>query len=351
MSKTWRQVLVLIWTFTLCFTGLLFSQSTVSTGSIQGTVTDSSGAAVPNAKVTLTNTGTSEGKTVTTNASGFYNSGSIIPGNYKIRVEAAGFQSLETTVVAQIGNTTGYNAKLQVGSQSQTIDVEASSVGVNTEQSSVQGVLTAQQIDQLAGQWPQLPRSRPARARRADSGRHQLRSDQGWLSVDLHSAAALAAPLASRWTASTSRTKPSERRPANIPSERHPGIPDRAIDDGPFERSEFLGRGERHHSLGHELDSRTKVSVTSATAAEGARLPHPPGLDARINAVSLADVSAAPSLKTSCSSLPTANDTTQHSFIPVTMMLRSPAFSGGFESPFKESDVIGRVDYKGPHRA
>ena len=75
MSKTWRQVLVLIWTFTLFFTGLLFSQSTVSTGSIQGTVTDSSGAAVPNAKVILTLAGTGDTKTVNTNASGFYNSG------------------------------------------------------------------------------------------------------------------------------------------------------------------------------------------------------------------------------------------------------------------------------------
>lgn len=126
MSKAWRQVLVFLVTFTLFSSLHLFAQSTVSTGSIQGTVTDPSGAAVPNAKVTITNVATRSAKTVNSNSSGFYNSGSITPGSYKIRVEASGFEAIETTLVAQVGNTVGYNPKLQVGSSQQTVEVEAS---------------------------------------------------------------------------------------------------------------------------------------------------------------------------------------------------------------------------------
>ncbi len=66
----------------LLLPSLLWSQATTSTGNINGSVTDPTGAAVAGAKVTITRIDTGVGTDVTTNSSGFYNSGSIFPGTY-----------------------------------------------------------------------------------------------------------------------------------------------------------------------------------------------------------------------------------------------------------------------------
>ena len=113
---------------------LAWPQATVSTGSIVGTVSDPTGAAVPGAKVTITNTATSAAKTTTTNNRGLYNSGALEPGSYTVRVEAKGFSATETQVAAQVGNVSTVNVKLTLGSESQTVNVEAGAVAVNTEQ-------------------------------------------------------------------------------------------------------------------------------------------------------------------------------------------------------------------------
>src|SRR5207248_5002779 len=124
-------LITLLATFSLLVPTSGWAQATVSTGNIQGTVTDPSGAAVSGAKVIITNVGTAATKELTTNSSGFYNSGSLVPGTYKIRVEARGFQASETQVPAQVGNSTGANIKLSLGSENQTVNVEAETVVVN----------------------------------------------------------------------------------------------------------------------------------------------------------------------------------------------------------------------------
>ncbi len=141
--------LMFVLTVPLWLASFLQGQSTISTGNINGLVTDTTDAAVAGAKVTITRTDTGVSTTVTTNGSGFYNSGSIAAGTYLVRVEAKGFESSQTQVVAKIGNNSALNFKLKVGSEATTVNVEASSIGVNTEQTSVQGVLTASQIENL----------------------------------------------------------------------------------------------------------------------------------------------------------------------------------------------------------
>jgi hypothetical protein len=125
------------------------AQTTISTGSIQGTVSDPSGALVDGAKVAITNKATGEITNLATNSSGVYVSGALQPGNYVVRVEAKGFKSVELSMLVQVGVTRAGNVKLQVGSAEQVVEVQAESVQVNTEQATVQGVLTAQQIDNL----------------------------------------------------------------------------------------------------------------------------------------------------------------------------------------------------------
>jgi len=133
----------------LLLPSLLHAQATISTGSINGAVTDPTGAAMPGAKVTITRIDTGVSTNVTTNGSGFYNSGSIAVGTYQVKVEARGFESSETQVPVKIGNNSAVNFKLKVGAGTTTVRVEAVAPGVNTEQTSVQGVLTASQIENL----------------------------------------------------------------------------------------------------------------------------------------------------------------------------------------------------------
>ncbi len=127
----------------------MLAQTTISTGSIVGTVTDPSGAVVGGAKVLITNKGTNQAISSTTNSSGTYASGALIPGEYVVRVEGAGFTTAEISVIVQVNTTASANVKLAVGQSSQVVEVQASEVAVNTEQATVQGVLTSEQIENL----------------------------------------------------------------------------------------------------------------------------------------------------------------------------------------------------------
>jgi carboxypeptidase family protein len=141
--------------FILCFSLTTFSllparaQSTVATGSIQGTVTDPNGAVVSGATITITNKATGQVSKLTSSASGTYASGALIPGEYEVRIEAKGFQTQVLTVPVQVGNISTGSAKLVLGQSTEVVEVTGSSVAVNTEQATVQGVLTTQQIENL----------------------------------------------------------------------------------------------------------------------------------------------------------------------------------------------------------
>src|SRR3954452_19545097 len=126
-----------------------FAQTTISTGSIVGTVTDATGAVLEGAKVIITNVGTNQQINLTSNASGAFNSGALSPGNYKVQVTAKGFSTTSQSVAVQVGNTATVNAKLAVGQESTVVEVQGSALAVNTEQAEVQGVLTSSQIDNL----------------------------------------------------------------------------------------------------------------------------------------------------------------------------------------------------------
>jgi hypothetical protein len=125
------------------------AQTTISTGSVQGTVTDQSGAVVAAAKVSITHKSTNRVISVSTTSAGTYASGALTPGDYRVRVEAQGFKTSELPVTVQVGVTTSGNVRLQVGQATQVVEVQASEVQVNTEQATVQGVLTTQQIENL----------------------------------------------------------------------------------------------------------------------------------------------------------------------------------------------------------
>src|SRR5439155_4690729 len=92
-------------------------------GSIFGTVTDPSGAAVPNAKVTVTSVAKGTSVETTTNADGNYSVTHLIPDTYNIKAEAAGFKSFEATnIVVSPDTASRINAKFKVGGSTETVE-------------------------------------------------------------------------------------------------------------------------------------------------------------------------------------------------------------------------------------
>ena len=126
---------------------LLLAQSTVSAGSIVGVVTDPVGAPIAGAKVQITNKGTGVMVRVFTSSAGVYSSGLLQPGDYRVRIEAKGFNTTDQASVVQIGTITDGDVKMQVGEGPQVAIPLGTSV--NVEQATVQGVLGGDQVESL----------------------------------------------------------------------------------------------------------------------------------------------------------------------------------------------------------
>jgi len=133
----------------LMSSALLLAQSTLGTGSIQGVVSDPTGAVLSGAKITITNQATAGVIRVTTSSTGTYTSGPMQPGDYKVRVEAKGFQTAEFSVTAQVSVVSSGSVHLQPGKESQVVQATEAQVAVNIEQATVQAVLNGDQIEEL----------------------------------------------------------------------------------------------------------------------------------------------------------------------------------------------------------
>jgi Carboxypeptidase regulatory-like domain len=116
---------VLLLTMLFLMSSAAFCQLT--TADILGAVTDSTGAVVPNAAVVLTNIGTNEKRTATTNSSGEYSFNLLPVGHYSIEVKAGGFQAAITKDLAvEAGDRARNDVHLTLGSESTIVEVTAS---------------------------------------------------------------------------------------------------------------------------------------------------------------------------------------------------------------------------------
>src|SRR5712671_5099200 len=107
-------------------------------GSILGTITDPSGAAVGNAKVTVTDQRKGTSDTTTTNESGNYSVTHLIPDTYSVHVEGSGFKSLEfKDVIVNADAGANVNGQFQVGSTSEQVEVTAEAPQLKTDRSDV----------------------------------------------------------------------------------------------------------------------------------------------------------------------------------------------------------------------
>jgi hypothetical protein len=128
------------------FAGSAFAQQ----ATIVGTVTDSSGAVVPNAKITVTNTNTGQIRTLVSNEVGQYVAEALPIGNYEVKAQASGFVVAQTTgLVLNVGDRRRVDFDLKVGGAQQSVTVEAAPIVVKTESGEQSGLITGEQITQL----------------------------------------------------------------------------------------------------------------------------------------------------------------------------------------------------------
>jgi hypothetical protein len=132
----------------LCLTASIVNAQTA--GEITGEVKDPSGAIMPGAAVTTTNTATNVARSTVTNTSGVYSFPDLVPGIYQVKVVAAGFDTVvKTNVELQVQQTARIDFALAVGQATQTVEVSATGELLATEGATVGTVIEEKRIVEL----------------------------------------------------------------------------------------------------------------------------------------------------------------------------------------------------------
>jgi len=335
--------LALAITFLLSST-LLFSQTNVGNGSIQGSVTDPSGAVVSGAKITITEKSKGVSSVRTSDSKGSYTSGSLIPGVYSVRVEAPGFKTTEVPVTVQVDNTATANVKLEVGQTSQVVEVEASSVQVNTEQPTVQGVITENQIANLpvnGRNFLDLAQLEPGV--QIQDGQNFDPTKAGYSSISFGGRYGRTARIevdgvdVSDETVGTTTTD----------------VPASAIQEFQIEQSSL--------DMSTELTSSGAVNVTTKSgsnafhgdafgafrdSAFSAALPTPIGFTAPYQRSQYGGDFGGAIIKNKLFFFIDGERTIQHTTVPVPVSFPFQQYSGTFSDKFHEGNLLGRLDYQ-----
>jgi hypothetical protein len=160
-SGTLRRLILLA--SILCF--MVFAANPVSaqidTGGITGTVTDSSGAIVPGATITLTNDATGVILSTKSTSTGTYSLTAIRPGTYTLRVEAAGFEAfVDKGLEVHLQSTLTIDVPLTTGAVKQEVSVTAAAPLLQAENAAVGQTITSQTVNDLplnGRNWTSLP--------------------------------------------------------------------------------------------------------------------------------------------------------------------------------------------------
>jgi outer membrane receptor protein involved in Fe transport len=156
MSSFVKFLRPLMVTLLLVCSTLLVAQSTTD-GAIGGTVYDSHGAVVSNAKVTVHNNGTNSEKSINTDESGYYRLTNLAPGAYTVTISQQGFSPYKAAqVIVQVGSVTEVSPKLGVGTTTETVDVKAEAPQINYTSPEFAPTLNQEAISNLpinGGRW------------------------------------------------------------------------------------------------------------------------------------------------------------------------------------------------------
>lgn len=345
-TKPERPLIAAIGTFLflieLASAHLSFAQTTVGTGSIVGTVSDPSGAVVSSAQVTITNIATGQRIDLTTNSSGSFNSGALIPGIYRTLVSTKGFSSAEVAVAVLVGNTTTVNVSLQIGQETHVVEVQSSELRVNTEQATVQGVLNAQQIENL-----------PVNGRNFMDLAQLEPGVQIQDGADLGKDGYAAVSVGGRFGNSTRIEVDGVDVSDEIWGSTMTNIPASAIQEFQLSQSSM--------DLSTELTTSGAINVTTRSGTNdihgeafeffrdsslAAALPAPPGLSEPFQRSQYGGSLGGPIVKNKLFYSLDGERTQQHLQAPVLVAPPFAQYSGSFNSPFTETNLLARADFQ-----
>lgn len=121
-----------------------------TSGQISGNVVDASGAALPDATITITQVGTGSVRTVTTSSDGNYTVADLPIGTYRLSVKKTGFkESVVDNVVINVASVTRQDVSLQVGEVGEVVTISADSIQVETQTGTIGEVVTGEQVREL----------------------------------------------------------------------------------------------------------------------------------------------------------------------------------------------------------
>src|SRR6185312_14079659 len=132
----------------ICFLVLLLSTLSFAQGlgSIVGTISDSSGAVLPGAKITAVEAGTALSRTAVADSQGYYVIPSLKPAQYSLSAEASGFRTSKQNVTLLANQTLTVNSQLQIGSPTETVEVTGTQLQVDTTTPTMKQVLEGERV-------------------------------------------------------------------------------------------------------------------------------------------------------------------------------------------------------------
>ncbi len=161
----------------------IYSQAQVSGATLSGLITDPSGAAIPNATITIKNMGTGESRDVPTNADGFFSAPNLQPGNYQVTLTAQGFTKVvQKGITLSVGAQQALNLTLKVGQVTQTLEVSAAPPEVQTSSSTISSTVDAVTVRELplnGRDWTSLATLEPGVSQIADQAQTLFNANKG----------------------------------------------------------------------------------------------------------------------------------------------------------------------------
>jgi hypothetical protein len=145
-----RRAFSLLLCLFVAFSTCIFVQGQSTYGQITGSVTDPSGAAIPEAQVTLTNLGTAEKRVQPTGPDGLYSFVNLVPAQYRVDIEKAGFKHFTRQPIAvEVQQTARIDAALVVGQVSETVEVTSETPLLQSDTSSLGTVVNQREANEL----------------------------------------------------------------------------------------------------------------------------------------------------------------------------------------------------------
>src|SRR5437660_6717515 len=137
-----------VWVLGVLLCSLPFQSKAQIAGRINGRAVDPSGATIANVRLTLTGSDSKVSRTGVTGADGFYEFADVLPGTYTLEAEATGFQKqLISNITVEVTQVLRQDINLVIGATTERVDVMASAVALQTEDSQVGGVVETKAVN------------------------------------------------------------------------------------------------------------------------------------------------------------------------------------------------------------